>query len=253
MAGDVAGINYLDASGPAGVRIYAIGDIHGRHDCLSQMHRLIEEETRAAPDTDWRVVHLGDYCDRGPDTRDVMERLIEVTAADRRVLALRGNHDQAFLQFLEGRGSPMLFVNFGGETTARSYGVRADFSSPSALEETRRRLNAAVPESHREFLRSLPYAATLGDFFFCHAGIQPQVPFDKQDHETLLWIRDEFLDWPLLHPKLIVHGHTPVPQPEVRSNRVDVDTMAFHTGRLTALVIEGSDKRFLTAACARGR
>lgn len=242
-------MHYLDAAGPEGLRIYAIGDVHGRHDCLTMMHERIAANLDANPVPDWRIIHLGDYTDRGPDSADVIDFLVERTQSEPRILALRGNHDQSFLQFLEGSGSPMLFVNFGGAETARSYGVEADFSCERGIEETRRRLVEAVPEAHRLFLQSLPYSATFGDFFFCHAGIQPQVPLDKQDPETLIWIRDAFLLWPRLHPKVIVHGHTPVAQPEVMSNRVDVDTMAFHTGRLTALVIDGTDKWFMTASC----
>ena len=198
---------------------------------------------------DWRIIHLGDYTDRGPASRSVLDLLVERTGADPRIIALRGNHDEVFLGFLTGDGPADVFVRFGGDETTRSYGVEADFSSAAGIEDTRRRLAAAVPAAHLAFLRALPYSVSFGDFFFCHAGIRPGVPLDEQDPETLTWIRDEFLLWPGLHPKVVVHGHTPVPEPEVLANRVDIDTMAFRTGRLTALVVDGREKRLLAASC----
>lgn len=242
-------IHYLDACGPEGMRVYAIGDVHGRYDCLCAMHELIGRDLDARPASDWRIIHLGDYVDRGPQSAEVVDLLARRTGADSRILALKGNHDQSFVDFLGGAGPFYLFMNFGGVETARSYGVEADFSSEAGLELTRRRLAEAVPEDHRSFLAALPLSVSFGDFFFCHAGIEPQVALDRQDPETLIWIRDAFLRWPKLHSKVIVHGHTPVPEPEVMANRVNCDTMAFRTGRLTAFVIDGQEKRFMTATC----
>ena len=117
-----------------------------------------------------------------------------------------------------------------------------------ALERSHRELVAAMPAAHLRFLRDMPRSVAFGDFFFCHAGVRPGVPLDAQNPHALIWIRREFLDHAGLHDKVVVHGHTPVDRPEIMPNRVNIDTMAFDTGRLTALVIDGREKRFLETA-----
>lgn len=243
MAG---GVHFLDAEGPAGMRIFAIGDIHGRLDLLNAMHGAIREDLEREPPEHWRVVYLGDYGDRGPDTRGVIAHLVAQTKDEPRVTALRGNHDQAFVDFLGTGDSTRLFEHYGGFQTAASYGVTADFTSPEGIAATREKLVAAMPADQLRFLARLPFSETLGDFFFCHAGIRPGVPLAEQSQHDLIWIRDDFLDDPRLHPKIIVHGHTPVPAPEVMPNRVGIDTGAYYSGVLTALVIEGGNKRIVT-------
>ena len=242
----MAGINFLDARGPEGVVVYAIGDVHGRLDLLARMHREIAADRDRRKASDWRIVHLGDYVDRGPDSRGVIEFLIRASEADRRVLSLAGNHDVGFLEFLADANPAGLFAHNGGAETARSYGVEIDFVFGRGFEASHRALVAAVPQSHVAFLRSLEFRISMGDFFFCHAGIRPGVPLDAQSRFDLIWIRDEFHRYPGLHPKVIVHGHTPTPEPEVLANRVNVDTGAFLTGRLTALIIDGAEKQILS-------
>jgi serine/threonine protein phosphatase 1 len=239
-----AGIRFEDARTPAGMRLYAIGDVHGCRDLLAEMHARIDAEIARDRPADWRVVHVGDYCDRGPDTRGVIDFLIARMAADSRVICLRGNHDEGFRSFLASRPGAGIFINNGGETTAASYGVEADFSPP-AIERTRAALVRAVPDAHVAFLAALPYATVVGDFFLCHAGIRPGVPLERQDPQDLIWIRERFLDDPQLHPRVIVHGHTPAEAVELRPNRVNVDTRAFASGRLSALMVEGSRKSLL--------
>ena len=237
------GVHFLDARAPAGMRLYAIGDVHGRLDLLERMHESIAEElARDRPD-EWRIVHLGDYVDRGPDSAGVIDLLISARAADPRVMALVGNHDVGFLDFLGLPDPTGLFARYGGVDTARSYGVRLDPDDGRAFAAQAAELRAAVPEAHAAFLRGLPYSLEFGDFFFCHAGIRPGVPLDKQAPMDLIWIRDAFLDHPGLHPKVVVHGHTPSPQAQVLANRVNVDTAAFKSNRLTALVVDGASKR----------
>lgn len=241
------GVHYLDAAAPEGMRLYAIGDVHGRFDLLLNMHRRIEAELERDRPADWRIVHLGDYVDRGPQSREVIDFLSEAVQRDPRIVALLGNHDEGMLDFLADPSDAHLFINYGGFDTAASYGVMLDVSGREALVESHAALVAAMPERHLFFLRDLPRSITLGDFFLCHAGIKPGVALDSQSPRDLVWIRDAFLDHVGLHPCVVVHGHTPCGEPDVKPNRVNVDTMAFASGRLTALVAEGRTKRFLTA------
>lgn len=237
------GVHLRDARGPEGLRLYAIGDVHGRLDLLAAMHGVIAAELARDRPADWRVVHLGDYVDRGPDSRGVIEFLIEARERDARHLFLAGNHEAGLLDFLENPEPYGLFMRFGGIQTAQSYGVDIA-AAPAGLAAAT--LAAAIPARHMAFLRGLGVSAGFGDFFFCHAGIKPGVPLGLQDRHDLTWIRDEFLDHADLHPKVIVHGHTPQPEPQVLPNRINVDTRAYASGRLTALAIDGADKRILT-------
>jgi serine/threonine protein phosphatase 1 len=241
-------ISFAEAAAPAGMRIYAIGDIHGRFDLLTEMHgRILEEIERDEPG-DWRIIYLGDYVDRGPETRQVLEFLSDATAAESPVIALAGNHDTGMVDFLESPSPDGIFARHGGNATARSYGVELAFSSPKILRAGHAKLIKAIPAEHLAFLRGLPFSAAFGDLFFCHAGIRPGVPLDQQTDDDLTWIRREFQDFPSLHPKLIVHGHTPRSKPEILPNRVNLDTGAVNTGVLTGMRFEGREKTLLQVA-----
>lgn len=239
------GVHFLDACAPEGMRLYAVGDIHGRRDLLLAMHRRIMEEILRDQPADWRIIYLGDYEDRGPDSRGVIDFLSKICAEDERAIALAGNHDVGFLDFLKFPDIDGVFANNGGEETARSYGVRLDLSSRRAAAAGHAALVAAVPAGHVDFLAGLPLSVTFGDFFFCHAGIRPGVALEKQDPEDLVWIRSVFHNHAGLHPKVIVHGHTPVEEAEIMPNRVNLDTGAWFSGRLTALAVDGKDKRLI--------
>lgn len=240
------GIHFLDAKGPDCIRLYAIGDVHGRRDLLAEMHARIRAEIIREHPPDWRIVHLGDYVDRGPDAKGVLDLLIAAVQADRRVVMLAGNHDLGFLEFLAKPDPEGLFARFGGVQTAHSYGVELHPDDMDRFRDAAAKLVGQVPPKHLAFLRDLEFSCAFGDFFFCHAGIRPGIPLDRQDEMDLIWIRDTFLLWPHLHPKVIVHGHTPTAEPEIRANRVNIDTGAYSTGRLTALVIDGPRKRLMS-------
>jgi len=238
-------VDFAAARAPEGMRLYAIGDVHGCRDLLKRMHAAIEDEIARDRPGDWRIIHLGDYCDRGPDTKGVIDFIVARQAADARIISLRGNHDDGMLNFLTAGGEWRIFTHNGGETTAASYGVRADFATPWMLEASRDALNAAMPAAHRAFLEALQYQVSFGDFMFCHAGVRPGVPLDRQDRHDLMWIRNEFHDHGGLYARVIVHGHTPVAAVDIRHNRVNLDTRAFASGMLSAIAIEGDRKRIL--------
>lgn len=246
---DVAdGVHFLDAAAPKGLRLYAIGDVHGCARMLAEMHALIRGEIMRDRPADWRVIHLGDYVDRGPDSRGAVDLLARASRDDARFIALAGNHDLGLLDFLREPDPHGMFALNGGRETVRSYGVAHDPADPAAAIACRDALGAAMPEPHLRFLRGLTRSVAFGDFFFCHAGIRPGVALDAQSPDDLVWIRKVFHAHSGLHEKVIVHGHTPVSEPEVLSNRVNLDTGACFGGRLTAMAIEGDEKRLISVA-----
>ena len=232
-----------EAKTPEGMRVYAIGDVHGCDGLLAEAHAKIAAELAARPAPDHRVIHVGDYSDRGPDSAGVIGRLARLSAENPHIVCLRGNHDDLLLDFLDdplGVG-PTFLANGGGATLA-SYGITTGGRSLAGLAE---QLAQAMPPGHRTFLAALTYTARFGDYFFCHAGVRPGVPLDAQDPYDLVWIREEFLFDERDLGAVIVHGHTPSTTPQVRRNRIGIDTGAVFGGPLTVLVLEGSRYRFL--------
>ncbi|WP_312798071.1 metallophosphoesterase [Tianweitania sp.] len=238
------GVHLDDARAPSGMRIYAIGDVHGCADLLEAIYSKIDREIEQDQPQDWRIIHIGDYGDRGPDTKRALD-LIIARSSDRRVLSLIGNHDEAWLNFLADPHPVGLFVTHGGDTTAQSYGVQVNFGDVQGRSRARDALLAAMPQAHLDFLRGLPRSFSFGDYYFCHAGIRPGVALGIQDREDLIWIRREFLTYAGLHPKVIVHGHTPSAEPEMLPNRINIDTGAVKTGVMSAVVLEGATKRII--------
>jgi serine/threonine protein phosphatase 1 len=226
--------------------MYVIGDIHGRLDLLDRLIAAIERDAKRQG-IDCLTVTLGDYIDRGPHSRGVLERLAENPFPGEYV-ALKGNHEQLLEMFL---GDPEIgphWRQLGGLETLHSFGVRiAPLLSSHDYEEAAERLRDALMPAHEKFLASLQTSLSVGRYFLCHAGVRPGVPLERQNEEDLLWIRDEFLNSEADFGKVVVHGHTPTEKPEVLPNRINIDTGAFATGRLTCVVLDGEAQRFITA------
>jgi serine/threonine protein phosphatase 1 len=233
------------ASVPAGRRIYAVGDIHGRADLLAETLARIDKDLNERPIKASTEIFLGDYIDRGPQSRQVIDLLI-ARRRIRNVVLLKGNHEACALQFLEEPNLLPAWKDVGGTNTLLSYGVTPARSADSTLAyETAKAFHRAMPAIHRNFLRGLALSFTCGDFFFVHAGVRPGIPLQTQAQQDLLWIREDFLLYEETFSKIIVHGHTPVYEPDIQPNRINIDTGAYATGKLTCLVLEELEMSFL--------
>lgn len=235
-----------ETSVPAGLRVYAVGDIHGE---LSALDDLLGKIAADLPDLAARgirpvVVFLGDYVDRGPDSRGVLDRLSADPLPGAECRFLMGNHEDAVLAALADPRTMPPWLQFGGGETLASYGIRVGHGSRSQ-DEAGAALARAMPERHRAFLAGLELSAIYGDYAFVHAGIRPGRPIEQQDRDDLLWIRDPFLGSRRWHGKVVVHGHTIVERPELLANRIAIDTGAYATGILSCLVLEGTGRRIL--------
>ncbi len=228
-------------------RLYVIGDIHGRRDLLETMIAAIRGDLEAHPSVAPLTVTIGDYIDRGPDSKGVIERLA-INPFPTEFIALKGNHEAFLEEFLEDPSRAEDWRRLGGIETLASYGVAV---RPLMLGKeygaAAEALLSRLPKAHAEFLASLRLSLSFGPYFLCHAGVRPGVPLSQQKEADLLSIRDEFLSSARDFGKIVVHGHTPAPEPEIRRNRINIDTGAFITGRLTCAVLEGPRLRFLTA------
>ncbi|MFA9200111.1 MAG: metallophosphoesterase family protein [Cypionkella sp.] len=232
---------------PDGSRYYVIGDVHGRLDLFEALIEAIEQDDRASGPADTCVVLLGDLVDRGPDSAGVVERARRWQAA-RRVELLAGNHEEMFLQAFDDTGVLRHFLRHGGRQTVLSYGVPREAYDNATYEELQALMRAAVPPAHVEFLASARDHLVAGDYLFVHAGIAPGVPLEEQQRHHLRWIREPFLQHTDSHGHLVIHGHTITEGVDSRSNRIGIDTGAYRSGRLTALVLEGTSRRYLQTA-----
>lgn len=234
---------------PAGEAVYAVGDIHGRFDLLQEiLERIVEDADQHPADNNRTVVFLGDYVDRGPESAAVVDRLLRNPLSGFTEICLRGNHEDAFLAFIDGVSDGLDWLSFGGLETLMSYGVllRSRPQTEDDVASLRLSLKAAVPASHVDFMRACRLHHRAGDYLFVHAGVRPGVPLEEQDETDMLWIRDAFLDSRNPMPGMVVvHGHTICEQPQSRRYRINVDTGAFASGQLTCVVLRGSDRRFL--------
>ncbi|WP_338045704.1 metallophosphoesterase family protein [Oleisolibacter albus] len=247
---DWPSINGRPARIPAGQRLYVIGDIHGRLDLLQCLLDRIQADMAASgADLHHTLIFLGDYVDRGPDSSGVLSLLSGAPPPGFGAVHLKGNHEEAMLAFLDDPQQGEDWVRFGGQTTLASYGIVRPpaMTVSSFLAKARPHLVRTIPGRHLAFLRGLRTSLRFGDYLFVHAGIRPGLPLAQQDSNDLLWIREPFLKSGTDHGVVVVHGHTIVDKPDIRTNRIGIDTGAYATGCLTCLVLEGASHRFLNS------
>lgn len=234
---------------PAGLRVYAVGDIHGRADLLERLHAEIARDTAATPADKDLIVYLGDYLDRGAAVRDTIDTLLRGLPPRLRAIYLRGNHELMFSEFLDRPTTLPAWLDQGGSATLLSYLVRPPQPGeccPASAVEVCRALLASIPQSHLDFLRArLRPMLRLGDYVFVHAGLRPGVALKLQREEDMLWIRDEFL-FANTGRLRVVHGHTIHNRPEAHPHRIAVDTGAYATGVLSCAVLEEDRVRFIS-------
>lgn len=225
--------------------IYAVGDIHGRHDLLDALFEKIVEDSQQMPEErQMKIIFLGDYVDRGDNSKDVLDRLVLVKErlADQTTF-LAGNHEAALLGFLSDPVKNSNWLEFGGRQTLVSYGVAPPKSAESRTElhEVRDRFQQAISD-HLPFLQSLQRYVQSGDVIFVHAGLDPKLPVDRQTDDALLWGNSSFLEEEGYPNLRVVHGHYDAYEPVVTDARICVDTGAYYSGRLTAVRLDGGEK-----------
>ncbi|MCI5059631.1 MAG: serine/threonine protein phosphatase [Alphaproteobacteria bacterium] len=232
---------------PEGHRIYAIGDVHGYADILARMHDLIEADYQERPVNRAQIVYLGDYVDRGPDSKGVLDQLVEreLHAPDFEHIFLLGNHENGMMEFMaEPEGIRQDWLEWGGIEALQSYGVEPDMGKPftGQLRTLAAQLGEAMPLTHHEFLKNLKLFYEVGDYFFVHAGIRPGVSLHKQTKQDLTFIREPFLSHDKPHEKRVIHGHTAMKEVEVKHNRINLDSGLYRGGPLSCAVIEGAQE-----------
>jgi len=239
------------AQAPEGTRLYAIGDIHGRLDLLRALHTLIAEHGRNFKGTR-KIIYLGDYIDRGLDSRGVVELLCTERVNGFEPVYLRGNHDDWLLHFLQDSSRGLGWLRNGGDATLFSYGVNSEMDrtlgdepSDDRLRRAQAELRDVLPDHHLRFFNELALYHEEGDYFFVHAGVRPGRALDDQIADDLIWIREEFLASRADFGKVVVHGHSISNEPELLANRIGVDTGAYFSGALTAMVLEGESRELL--------
>jgi len=231
---------------PDNIRIYAIGDIHGKLDLLEALQEKIVADANDAGSTQIVQIFLGDYVDRGPNSKGVVDWLLEPPPIGWRRICLKGNHEAHVLNFFKTPEIIRNWQRYGGLENLQSYGVNLiSLQGEDAPDILMKDYSKKFPQTHFEFFSNLPLFVEFGDYFFVHAGVRPGVALNEQKEEDLTWIRDEFLLSEMDFGKVIVHGHTPRQQPEILANRINIDTRAYDTGRLTCLVLENGWQRIL--------
>jgi len=242
-----------EPQGAKGARAYAIGDIHGRLDLLDELLATIVDEERRRPEARTFIILLGDLIDRGPDSAGVVERLRTIDWGYARPVFIAGNHEEMLLRILGDE--PELvhdWLSYGGLECAQSYGVPIAQLVGQSSEHAVAMLRGHIPQSHIDFLSDFSDSFRFGDYLFVHAGIRPGVPIEQQSLDDLRWIREDFLEKERSDGLVVVHGHTIVTRPEERPGRIGIDTGAYRQGCLTALMIDGRERRFFQAGDTAG-
>lgn len=238
---------------PAGRRVYAIGDVHGRADLLERLlDELDADVERGGFEGRPILVFLGDYVDRGFQSKGVLDLLLDPRLSRYETYFLKGNHEAAMLQFLDDPAIGPRWAEYGGVETLVSYKVQPPRTRTN-IEEWERasaELNEAMSDAHKHLLRNLDLSVRIGDYLFVHAGVRPGVALDQQTERDLLWIREEFLQDRNPYEAVIVHGHTPTTAPFKDSRRIGIDTGAYLSGKLTAVRLEGDQVDFMTAGAS---
>ena len=231
---------------PEGLRIYAIGDIHGRSDLLDQLLTLIDEDDAARGPARTELIFLGDLVDRGPDSVGVIERLMALRET-RPVRFLMGNHEEVFLKAAAGDLRALRFlVRIGGRETLLSYGISEEEYAGLDFDDLMALVREKVPAAHLDFLSGFESWIEIGDYLFVHAGLRPGVAVEDQKTSDLCWIREDFLSHRDSFGKMVVHGHSITEEIDERPNRIGIDTGAFASGRLTAIGLEGGSRWYLS-------
>ena len=233
-----------------GVRLYVIGDVHGRRDLLDTLLARIEADIATIPvgsPLKTRLVFLGDLIDRGSDPKGVLVRLMQKLPASEPPVFLMGNHEWVFLRLFESTEYGAGWLHYGGRTTLASFDLPCPVGEPSPtdLALLQQSLREHFPREIRTFLRSFSTHYLCGDYFFVHAGVRMDRPLDQQSERDLLWSRTGFLEKQPAHEKIIVHGHTITREVEFLPHRIGLDTGAYASGILTALVLEGTSRRLI--------
>lgn len=241
---------------PPGLRVYAVGDIHGELGLLGQLHEIIRQDLADAPHLDTvKIIYLGDYINRGGQSRQVLDALRTIPVVNARPLFLMGNHELALIKFLTAKMEYHEWLRWGGDQTLLSYGVDviSPYSDSYEIAQLRQTFREVIPLEHYRFLSKLKPYAVEGEYIFVHAGLRPGVELEEQKLQDLVLIRKDFLKKPVTCGKTVIHGHTVFNTPHIRKNRhridsIGIDTGAYNSGKLTAIVLEGASYRFLNTA-----
>ena len=232
-------------------QVFAVGDIHGCKDLLDNIHHKIIKASKNR-EGEKLIIYLGDYVDRGPDIKGTIQTLIDFNPPHFKKIFLLGNHEQMLLEFIsESRNSPFVWIYNGGSETLESYGMDLSNNIDDTVDLTidkkfRKKFNDLIPKSHMDFFNQLIINYTWKDYFFVHAGINPDIPLHMQERETMLWTREKHFFKPTMkYEKIIVHGHTPKEKIEKFPYRINIDTGSFYSGNLSCLLIENEQLRFI--------
>ena len=233
---------------PDNARVYAVGDIHGRADLLGRLHDLIRADAAPFHDRRLAMVYLGDYIDRGPSSREVLDILVTSSFPGFETVYLKGNHEDMLLRFLDDAQVGLNWAMVGGDATLMSYGAVDGnrLRGTVDFETIQKKFHEQMPLAHLAFLQNLGSFHVEGDYMFVHAGVRPGRSIEDQDEMDLIWIRDDFLQSTADHGRVVVHGHNITHEPDVWPNRIGIDTGAYAAGRLTCLVLEGAERSFLS-------